>query len=75
MTTELKRFKQKEEEAWFKAYDLLSDMGFDIQIEDGYMSVWYRRCSLEMDMEEGMVIVPNEYYNEFQERQQNILVD
>ena len=69
---ELKRFKEKEEEVLFKVYDLLSDNGFEILIEDGQMSVWYRGCSIEMDMEEGMVIVPNEYYDEYQQRQDNL---
>ncbi|NVK76020.1 MAG: hypothetical protein HWE24_21295 [Oceanospirillaceae bacterium] len=69
---ELKRFKEKEEDVLFKVYDLLSNNGFEILIEEGTMNVWYRGCSIEMDMEEGIVIVPNEYYNEFQERQENL---
>ena len=66
---ELKRFKEKKEEVLFKVYDLLSDNGFEIVIEDGQMNVWYKGCSIEIDFEEGIVIVPDEYQDEFNERQ------
>jgi hypothetical protein len=69
---ELKRFKEVEENELFKAYDILSNAGFEILIEDGTMHVWYKGSTIEMDYEEGMVIVPKEYEEEFNERQEEL---
>ena len=65
----LKRLKEIQENELFKAYDILSNAGFEIVIEDGQMNVWFKGCTVEMDIEEGMVIVPDEYQDEFNERQ------
>ena len=69
---ELKRHREQEENELFKAYDILSRAGFDIQIENGMMSVSSRGCYIEMDLEEGMVIVPKEHLGAFEERQEQI---
>jgi hypothetical protein len=55
-----------------QAYNILSEAGFEILIEDGVMQVWPKGASIEMDMEEGMVIVPDEYTDEFNERQEEL---
>lgn len=55
-----------------RAYDILSQAGFEILIEDGQMNVWCKGASIEMDMEEGMVIVPNHYMEEFEQRQEEL---
>jgi hypothetical protein len=72
MENTLKRYREQEENELFKAYDILSRAGFDIQIENGMMSVWCRGCEIEMDLEEGMVIVPKEHLKEFDERQEQL---
>jgi hypothetical protein len=69
---ELKRFNEKLENELFKAYDILSAAGFEILIEDGQMLVWPKGATIEMDIEEGMVIVPDEYIEEFEERQEEL---
>jgi len=75
MAQELKRFLPEEEEALFKAYDILSAAGFDIRIEDGGMAVWYSECDIELDMEEGIVLVPEDYLPEYYDRQQELSKD
>ena len=70
--TKLKRFNKKEDSALSKAYSILSNAGFDIEIENGQMSVWYSHSEILMDYEEGMVIVPEEYQEEFEERQEEL---
>ena len=69
---ELKRFNEREDKALSKAYSILSNAGFDIEIENGQMSVWYSHSEILMDYEEGMVIVPEEYQEEFEERQEEL---
>ena len=66
---ELKRFKKKEDSALSKAYSILSNAGFDIEVIDGAMNVWYSESEIRFDCEEGLVIVPDEYQEEFDERQ------
>jgi hypothetical protein len=36
------------------------------------MHVWPKGSTIEMDLEEGMVIVPDEYIEEFEERQEEL---
>jgi len=36
------------------------------------LSVYHKLGSIEMDVEEGMVIVPDEYMDEFNERQEEL---
>ena len=69
---ELKRFNEREDKALSKAYSILSNAGFDIEIENGQMSVWYSHSEILMDYEEGMVIVPEEYQEEFEEGQEEL---
>ena len=34
--------KEKTEQQWLKAYQILSNAGFRINIEDGSMGIWHR---------------------------------
>jgi len=68
----LKRFKKKEDSALSKAYSILSNAGFDIEIENGQMSVWYSHSEILIDYEEGIVIEPEEYQEELEERQEEL---
>jgi hypothetical protein len=72
MAQPLKRLCPKQEEALFKAYQLLSDVNFKIQIEEGYMTVWLKYSNISNDLEEGFVIVPEEYQDEFNQRQEEL---
>ena len=72
MTKELIYHFPQLDEKLAQAYDILSEAGFEILIEDGQMNVWCKGSSIEMDMEEGMVIVPNHYMEEFNERQEQL---
>ena len=67
--TELKIFKQLEANALGKAYSILSKAGFDIEVIDGQMNVWYSYADIELDCEEGLCIVPEEYREDFDARQ------
>lgn len=40
------------------ACNILSDSGFDMVIEDGMLNVWAKNASIELDIEEGVVIIP-----------------
>ena len=64
---------QNQETELFKAYDILSAAGFEILIEDGVMQVWPKRANIEMDYEDGMIIVPEEELEAFYERQEELL--
>ena len=72
MEKELNRHREQQDNELFKAYDILSAAGFDLHIEDGFLSVWYRGCNIEMDGEEGIVIVPKEHLEDFYERQDEL---
>jgi hypothetical protein len=69
---ELKRFYEVEDDVLGQAYSILSEAGFDILIENGQMSVWCKVGEIQLDYEEGMVIVPKEYQDEFDERQEEL---
>lgn len=56
----LKRSFPELENELFKSYDILSNAGFEILIEDGSMLVFFKGCNIEMNIEEGMIIVANE---------------
>jgi len=60
------------ENTLFKAYDMLSEAGFEILIEDGQMTVWPKRATIENDMEEGFVIISEDDIEEFKERQEEL---
>jgi len=72
MKNELIRHKEQQENELFKAYDILSAAGFELHIEDGFLSVWYKGCNIELDAEEGIVIVPKEHLDDFYERQEEL---
>ena len=55
-----------------QAYNMLSEAGFDLVVEDGQLNVWYSESEIKMDMEQGLVIVPDEYSEEFEERQDEL---
>lgn len=65
----LKRFKKKETSTLAIAYDILSNAGFDIEVIDGQMNVWYSLGEIEFDCEEGLCIVPEKYREQFNKRQ------
>ena len=69
---ELKRSFPELEDQLFKAYDILSEAGFEILIEDGQMLVWPKRATIEMDIEEGIVIVSEDDIEAFEERQEEL---
>jgi hypothetical protein len=69
---ELKRSFPELEDQLFKAYDILSAAGFEILIEDGMMQAWPKRLHIENDMEEGFVIIDDDYRDEFEERQEEL---
>jgi hypothetical protein len=69
---ELKRSFPELEDQLFKAYDILSNAGFEILIEDGQMLVWPKRATIEMDIEEGIVIVSEDDIEAFEERQEEL---
>ena len=67
----VRKFPKLETEL-FKAYDILSAAGFEILIEDGMMQAWPKRLHIENDMEEGFVIIDDDYRDEFEERQEEL---
>ncbi len=67
----VRKFPKLENEL-FKAYDILSAAGFEILIEDGMMQAWPKRLHIENDMEEGFVIIDDDYRDEFEERQEEL---
>jgi hypothetical protein len=71
-TKELIYHREEQDKILSDAYSMLSEAGFDLLIEDGCLSVWMRGCKIECDIEEGMVIVPYEYQDEFDERQEQL---
>jgi hypothetical protein len=60
------------EEELFRAYDILSNAGFDIQVEHEQISVWHSLGAIELDIEEGIVIVDDDYREEYEERQEEL---
>jgi hypothetical protein len=67
----VRKFPKLEEEM-AKAYDILSKAGFELLIEDGIMQAWPKRLHIENDMEEGFVIIDDDYRDEFEERQEEL---
>jgi hypothetical protein len=70
--SDLKRSYPELEDQLFKAYDILSEAGFEILIEDGQMLVWPKKATIEMDIEEGIVIVSEDDIEAFEERQEEL---
>ena len=60
------------DEALINAYCILSVAGFSIQIEEGAMTVWHEVGDIEMDVEQGIVIIDSDYYEEFWKRQSEL---
>jgi hypothetical protein len=67
---ELIRHREEQDIIWSKAYNMLSEAGFELLVEDGVLSVWMKGCNIECDIEEGFVIVPDEHQEEFEKRQE-----
>ena len=65
-----KVYYKEQEIALLKAYEILSNAGFDLNIEDGQLDIWYENSTIEIDMEEGICIIPDEHLEEFNQRQQ-----
>jgi hypothetical protein len=61
---------EKLEDKLFNAYDILSDAGFELLVEDGSLLVYLKGCNIEIDCEEGIVIIPEDKLEEFWERQE-----
>jgi hypothetical protein len=64
------RHREEQDIIWSEAYNMLSKAGFELLVEDGFLFVWLSGCRVECDIEEGFVIVPDEYQEEFEERQE-----
>tara|TARA_R110002126_G_scaffold277284_1_gene423054 strand:- start:445 stop:660 length:216 start_codon:yes stop_codon:yes gene_type:complete len=65
-----KVYYKEQEIALLKAYEILSNAGFDLNIEEGQLDIWYENSTIEIDMEEGLCIIPEEHLEEFNQRQQ-----
>ena len=65
-----KVYYEEQEIALLKAYEILSNAGFDLNIEEGQLDIWYENSTIEIDMEEGICIIPDEHLEEFNQRQQ-----
>ena len=65
-----KVYYKEQEIALLKAYEILSNAGFDLNIEEGQLDIWYENSTIEIDMEEGICIIPDEHLEEFNQRQQ-----
>jgi hypothetical protein len=71
--TELKRLRVEQDKVLSQAYNLLSEAGFELLVEDGTLLVWPKDATIENDLEEGFVIVPSEYSDEFEQRQEELI--
>ena len=60
------------DEALFKAFEILSEARFDFHVEYGHMSVYHRAGDIEVDHVEGLVIVDDDYREEYEERQEEL---
>jgi hypothetical protein len=67
----IRKYPQLEEKL-FDAYDILSNSGYEIIIEDGQMVVYHKVGCIELDLDEGLVIVDDDYRDEYEERQEEI---
>ena len=65
-----KVYYKEQEIALLKAYEILSNAGFDLNIEEGQLDIWYENSTIEIDMKEGICIIPDEHLEEFNQRQQ-----
>ena len=56
----LKRYDEEMEKILFNAFDMLSNAGFDVDVneEQGYMSIISRDYSIHFDLAEGIVLIP-----------------
>jgi hypothetical protein len=71
----LKRYDAELEKVLFDAFDLLSNAGFDVDVyEQGYMSIVSREYSIEFDLAEGIVLIPDnsKELSRFQKRQEKL---
>jgi hypothetical protein len=56
----LKRYDEEMEKILFNAFDMLSNAGFDVDVNDeqGYMSIISSDYSIHFDLAEGIVLIP-----------------
>jgi hypothetical protein len=57
------------EKELFKLIDFLTEAGFDYQFENGMLCVIPSEGTIEYDEAEGLIIVDDDYREEFEERQ------
>lgn len=73
----LKRYDEEMEKILFDAFDMLSNAGFDVNVEDGlgYMSIISRDYSIQFDFAEGIVLIPDneKELNRFNKRQEELI--
>ena len=73
----LKRYDEEMEKILFDAFDMLSNAGFDVDVEDnlGYMSIISRDYSIQFDLAEGIVLIPDcqKELSRFKKRQEKLI--
>ncbi len=73
----LKRYDEEMEKILFDAFDMLSNAGFDLDVEDnlGYMSIISRDYSIQFDLAEGIVLIPDnkKEISRFNKRQKELI--
>jgi hypothetical protein len=73
----LKRYNEEMEKILFNAFDMLSNAGFDVDVneEQGYMSIISRDYSIQFDLAEGIVLIPDneKELSRFNKRQKELM--
>jgi hypothetical protein len=73
----LKRYDEEMEKILFDAFDMLSNAGFDVDVEEnlGYMSIISRDYSIQFDLAEGIVLIPDneKELSRFNKRQEKLI--
>ncbi len=73
----LKRYDEEMEKILFDAFDMLSNAGFDVNVEDGlgYMSIISSDYSIQFDFAEGIVLIPDnkKELSRFNKRQEELI--
>lgn len=73
----LKRYDEEMEKILFEAFDMLSNAGFYVDVEDnlGYMSIISRYYSIQFDLAEGIVLIPDneKELSRFNKRQKELI--
>jgi hypothetical protein len=60
------------DEALFKAIEILSEARFDFHFENGQLRVYHRAGDIEVDYVEGLVIVDDDYREDYEDRQEEL---